>query len=169
MRADRHALLARQRDHISFDLGDSYLLRGERSVKVVYAANAPEQIHSGGAGCGEVVADLGDLAVKFSQRAGRRVLDPERHTHRSRNADRHGSANDHVANDGGNLLVVGCEDVGLLERQLGLVKKTNAGGGPFKGRDHLLTSLPKTRPCVGVGDSLAWARWNRRANGQASP
>ena len=56
-------------------------------------------------------------------------------------ADGRGSADDHVADDGGDLLVVGGEDVGLLEGELGLVEEVNACGEPFEGGNHVFLSL----------------------------
>src|SRR5580698_8976520 len=66
-----------------------------------------------------------------------------------------GAADDHVANDGSDLLIVGGEDVGLLEGELGLVEKINAGRKPFEGGNHVPSSLDdlglQWGGCVGRG------------------
>ncbi len=59
------------------------------------------------------------------------LADAEGYAHGGGDSDGRGAADDHVADDGGDLLVVGCEDVGLFEGELGLVEEVNAVGEPF--------------------------------------
>ena len=43
----------------------------------------------------------------------------------------------------GYLLVGGGENLGLFERESGLVEKVDAGGRPFEGGNHVSSSLSK--------------------------
>ena len=65
------------------------------------------------------------------------VLDAEGDAHGCGDADGHGAADDHVADDGGDLLVVGGEDVGLFVGELGLIEEVDAFREPFEGGDHV--------------------------------
>ncbi len=92
-----------------------------------------------------MIADDGDFGVEVGDGGGFGAVDAERDAHGSGDADGHGSADDHVANDSGDLLVVGREDVGLFEGKLGLVEEVDAFRKPFEGRDHVPFSLRRRR------------------------
>ena len=90
---------------------------------------------------GEQVADHGDLGGQLGEGGGGAAIDADGDAHRAGDADGRRAAHDHVADDGRDLLVVGREDVGLLEGELGLVEKINAFGEPFESRNHVVFSL----------------------------
>ncbi len=124
-----------------FDFGDGGVFCGEGVVEVADLVDAPEEIDGGGAGLGEGLGDDGDFVGEGGQGGCGAAVDADGHAHGGGDADGGGSADDHVADDGGDLLVVGCEDVGLFEGELGLVEEVNAGGEPFEGRNHVPSSL----------------------------
>jgi hypothetical protein len=124
-----------------FDLGDGSVFCGELVVEAADLVDAPEEINGGGAGLGEGLCDDGDFGSEALEIGGRAAIDADGDAHGGGDADGGGSADDHVADDGGDLLVVGGEDVGLLERELGLIEEINAGREPFEGRDHVPSSL----------------------------
>ncbi len=72
---------------------------------------------------------------------GGAAVDADGHAHGGGDADGGGAADDHVADDGGDLLVVGGEDVGLLEGELGLVEEVNAVRGAIRGWESFVFSL----------------------------
>ncbi len=88
-----------------------------------------------------VFADDGDLVVEGGDVGGLRLADAEGDAHGGGDSDGGRAADDHVADDGGDLLVVGGEDVGLLEGKLGLIEEVNAVGEPFEGGNHVSSSL----------------------------
>ena len=92
-------------------------------------------------------------AVSVGEVGGGGAVDAEGDAHGGGDADGHGSADDHVADDGGDLLVVGGEDVGLFEGELGLVEEVDAFREPFEGRNHVLSSLVDGR-----ADYLIWLK-----------
>ena len=88
-----------------------------------------------------VFADDGDFFGQGGKGGGGAAVDADGDAHGGGDADGGGAADDHVADDGGDLLVVGGENVGLFEGELGLVEEVNAGREPFEGRNHVLISL----------------------------
>src|ERR1700679_296746 len=116
-----------------FDFGDRSIFCGEFVVHAADFVDAPEEIDGGGAGFGEGFGDDVDFGSQGFKIGGGAAVDSDGHAHGGRDADGRGSANDHVADDGGDLLVIGCEDVGFFEGELGLVEEVNAGGKPFEG------------------------------------
>ena len=94
---------------------------------------------------GRVAASVSQMtatsAVSAGDVGGGGALDAEGDAHGGGDADGHGAADDHVADDGGDLLVVGGEDVGLFEGELGLVEEVDAGREPFEGGNHVSSSL----------------------------
>ena len=107
-------------------------------VEVADLVDAPEEVDGGGAGLGEGLGDDGDFGGEGREGGRGAAVDADGHAHGGGDADGGGSADDHVADDGGDLLVVGCEDVGLFEGELGLVEEVNAGREPFEGGNHVL-------------------------------
>ena len=73
----------------------------------------------------------GDLFVEGGDVGGLRLADAKRDAHGGGDSDGRSAAHDHVADDGGDLLIIGGEDVGLLEGKLGLIEEVNAVGEPF--------------------------------------
>ena len=111
-----------------FDFGDWRVFGGEGVVEAADLVDAPEEIDGGGAGFGEGLGDDGDFGGEGREGRGGAAVDADGHAHGGGDADGGSSADDHVADDGGDLLVVGCEDVGLFEGEFGLVEEVNAGG-----------------------------------------
>jgi len=114
-----------------FDLRDGRVLCGQVVVDAADLVDGPEEVDCGGAGFGEGFADDFDFGVEGRDGGGGAAVDADGYAHGATDADGGGSADDHVADDGGDLLVVGGEDVGLLEGKLGLVEEVNASGEPF--------------------------------------
>ena len=50
--------------------------------------------------------------------------------------------------DGGDLLVVGGEDVGFFVRELGLIEEVDAFGEPFEGGNHVALVYRETEELV---------------------
>ena len=123
-------------DDGGFDLGDRSFLCGEVVVEIADLVDAPEEIDGGGAGFGERLGDDGDFCGEGREGGRGAAVDADGHAHGGRDADGGSAADDHVADDGGDLLVVGGEDVGLFEGELGLVEEVNAGWEPFEGGNH---------------------------------
>ena len=94
---------------------------GEVLVQVAALDAAPDEVDCGGAGRGEGLGDDGDLGGEFWQRGRGAAVDADGHAHGCGDADGGGSTDDHVADNCGYLLVVGCEYVGLFGREFGLV------------------------------------------------
>lgn len=128
-------------DNGGFDLGDGSIFGGQGVVEVANLLDAPEEIDRSGTSFGEGFCDDRYFFGKRLKSGCFTAVDPESHAHRGRDADGGGSADDHVANDGGDLLVIGCENVGFFEGKFRLVEEINAGGEPFKGGNHIFTSL----------------------------
>ena len=149
-------------DDGGFDLRDGGVFCGEFVVEIADLVDAPEEVDGGGAGLGEGLRDDGDLFGEGRKRGGGAAVDTDGHAHGGRDADGGCSADDHVADDGGDLLVVGREDVGLFEGELGLVEEVNAGREPFEGGNHLLTSLDDVGRCW--GDRLLAGRGSAGSN-----
>jgi hypothetical protein len=135
-------------DDGGFDFGERGVFGGEIVVEAADFLDAPEEIDCGGTCVGEGVADDGDLFCEGVQIFGGAAVDADGYAHGRGDADGGSAADDHVADDGGDLLVVGREDVGLLEGEPGLVEEVNAGREPFEGGNHVLTSLDESGPCV---------------------
>jgi hypothetical protein len=93
-----------------------------------------------------MVADLGDFFCQCLDIGSGAALDAEGDAHGSGDADGHGSTGNHVADDGGDLLVVGGEDVGFFVRELGLIEEGDAFREPFEGRNHVPSSLAEMAP-----------------------
>ena len=108
-------------DDGGLDLGDGSVVLGEVVVEVADFVDAPEEVDCGGAGFGEGLGDDGDFGGEVREIGGGAAVDADGYAHGGRDADGGGSADDHVADDGGDLLVVRGEDVGLLEGELGLI------------------------------------------------
>lgn len=121
--------------------GDGRFFGGEFVVEAANFVDSPEEIDRGGAGFGESLRDDGNFCGKGFEVGGFAAVDADGHSHCGRDADGRRAADDHVADDCGDLLVVGREDVGLLQREFGLVEEVNAGGKPFEGGNHVLISL----------------------------
>ena len=85
-----------------------------------------------------VVADVGDFGGERGEGGGGAAVDAEGYAHGGGDADGHGAADDHVADDGGDLFVVGGEDVGLFVGELGLIEEVDAFRKPFEGGNHVL-------------------------------
>jgi len=128
-------------DYCGFNFGDGAVFGSKLVVEVADLVDAPEEIDGGGASLGKGLGDDGDLGGEGRDGGRGAAVDADSHAHGGRDADGGGSADDHVADDGGDLLVVGGEDVGLLEGELGLIEEVNAGREPFEGRDHVPSSL----------------------------
>src|SRR5271170_926595 len=128
-------------DDGGLDFGDGGVFGDEFNVETADLFDAPEEVDGGGAGLGEGLRDEGDLFGEGREGGRGTAVDADGHAHGGRDADRWGSPDDHVADDGGDLLVVGGEDVGLLEGELGLIEEVNAGREPFEGRNHVPSSL----------------------------
>jgi hypothetical protein len=126
-----------------FDLGDGRVGGCEFGVEVADLRDAPEEIDGGGARGGQVVADEGDFGGERGEGGGGGVLDAEGYAHGSGDADGGSAADDHVADDGGDLLVGGGENVGLFEGELGLVEEVDACGRPFESGNHVSLSLER--------------------------
>ncbi len=118
-------------DEGCLDVGDRGAGCGEGVVAVAHALDGPEQVDGGWAGLGEGLADGGDFGVEAGDIGSGALAYAERYAHRGGDSDCWCAADDHVADDGGDLLVVSCEDVGLFEGELGLVEEVNAVGEPF--------------------------------------
>ena len=128
-------------DDGGFDLGDGGVFGDELNVETADLFDAPEEVDGGRAGLGESLCDEGNLFGEGGEGGRGATVDADGHAHGGRDADGRGSADDHVADDGGDLLVVCGEDVGLLEGELGLVEEVNAGRKPFEGGNHVPSSL----------------------------
>jgi hypothetical protein len=128
-------------DDCGFNLGDGGVFCSELVVETADLFDAPEEIDGGGAGFGEGLGDDSDFFGEGREGGRGAAIDSDSHAHGGRDADGRCAADDHIADDGGNLLVVGGEDVGLLEGEFGLVEEVNAGREPFEGRDHVPSSL----------------------------
>ena len=115
-------------DDGGFDLGDWSVFGGERVVEVADLVDSPEEIDGGGAGLGEGLGDDGDFGGEVGDGGGGAAVDADGHAHRGGDADGRGAADDHVADDGGDLLVVGRENVDLFKGKLGLVEEVDALG-----------------------------------------
>ena len=118
-------------DDGGLDFGDGGVFGGERVVEVADLVDAPEEVDGGGAGLGEGLGDDGDFCVERWDGGCGAAVDADGHAHGGGDSDGGSAADDHVADDGGDLLVVGREDVGLFERELGLVEEVYAFGEPF--------------------------------------
>ena len=119
------------------DYGDGGVAGDEGVVEIADASDAPEEIDCGGAGGGEVVADFCDLGVERGDVGGGGTVDADGDAHGAGDTDDHGAAGDHVADDGGDLLVIGGEDVGFFQRKPGLIEEVNAFREPFEGGNHV--------------------------------
>jgi hypothetical protein len=128
-------------DDCGFDLGDGGVLCGELVVEGADLVDAPEEIDGGGPGFGEGLGDDSDFGGEGWEGGRGAAVDADGDAHGGRDADGGGSADDHVADDGGDLFVVGGENVGLLEGELGLIEEVNAGREPFEGGNHVSYSL----------------------------
>ncbi len=128
-----------------FDFGDGGVGGGEGVVEVANLRDAPEEIDGGGAGGGQGGADGFDFGGEGGDGGGLAAVDAEGYAHGGGYADGHGSADDHGLDDGGDLFVVGGEDVGLLKGELGLVEEIDAFGKPFEGGDHCVFILDAGR------------------------
>jgi len=98
-----------------FDFGNGSVFGGELVVEVADLVDAPEEVDGGGTGLGEGLRDDGDFGGEGREGGRGAAVDADGDAHGGRDADGGGSADDHVADDGGDLLIVGGEDVGLLE------------------------------------------------------
>ena len=148
-------------DDGGLDCGDGGVGGGELSVEVADLGDAPEEVDGGGAGFGEGLADGLDFGGERGQGGGRAAVDADGDAHGGGDTDGRGSADDHVADDGGDLLVVGGENVGLFEGKLGLIEEVDAGGRPFEGRNHVPLSLEELRGAGIVGPCLRRSRWGK--------
>ena len=77
-------------------------------------------------------------ALRRGVAGGGGVLDAEGDAHGAGDADGHGAAGDHVADDCGDFLVGGGEDVGLFVGEPGLVEEADAGGRAIRGWESWL-------------------------------
>ncbi len=84
-----------------------------------------------GTGFGQGLGDDGDFCVQRREGGRGAALDAYGHAHSGGDADGGSAADDHIADDGGDLLVVGRENVSLFERELGLVEEVYAFREPF--------------------------------------
>ena len=128
-------------DDGGFDIGNGGIFCDELHVETADLFDAPEEVDGGGAGFGEGLCDDCDLFGEGREGGRGAAVDADGHAHGGRDADGWGAADDHIANDGSDLLVIGGEDVGLLEGELGLVEEVNAGREPFECGNHVHSSL----------------------------
>jgi len=139
-------------DDRGFDLGDRGVFGGECVVEVADLVDAPEEIDGSGPGLREGFGDDRDLFGEGGDGGCGAAVDADGDAHGSGYTYGWSAADDHVADDGGDLLVVGGEDVGFFERKLGLVEEVYAFREPFEGRDHVPSSLDEfagRRPLAG--------------------
>src|ERR1039458_6104624 len=148
------------------DLRDGGVAGGELGVEVADLVDAPEDIDGGGAGFGEGAADIVDFGGEGGEVRRGTAVDAKGDAHGGGDANSHGATDDHVLDNAGDLLVVGGKDVGLLERELGLVEEIDAFREPFEGGNHAAPFYRGQRP--GVGGQSARGK-QRRTDSCSSP
>ena len=111
-------------------------VRGEREIAPAHTFNRPEKVDRRGTRGGQSLAHCIEVGRQLRERPGRAVLDPQGNAHGRRYSDRRSAAHHHRGDDVGYLLIGLGQNIGLFQRQLGLIEKANTCGGPFKGRNH---------------------------------
>src|SRR5208282_2828246 len=101
-----------------------------------HAADRPEQVDGSGARLADGLADLVEIFLEVGAGLGFGILHAERYAHGGGYAYGRGSADYHVADHVGDLLVRGAGYVDFFGGQLRLIDEAYAAGGPFESVDH---------------------------------
>ncbi len=116
-------------DEILLDLRDG--ANADALEFLRHAADRPEQVNGGGAGLADGFADLVEIFFEIGAVLGFGILHAEGDAHGGGDAYGGGSADYHVADHVGDLLVRGAGYVHFFGGQLRLIDEDDAAGSPF--------------------------------------